>query len=1056
MRSFAVFICWALLLVVSAIAQTDQATLRGTATDPTGAVVVNAKIELVNTGTNIARSVLTGENGDFELPYIDPGAYKLSASAPGFRVFVAEDILLFARETRRLNINFEVGGTGSEITVNAGAAVIATEGSQITASVTHDAWVDGPTSISTGFPQTYMNLLPNMQVMQGGTGLTFAGHAQGQASQSLDGVVHDGSYDLVQNMNDFNDMEVVAAGNSAEYARVGTIAMSGRSGANQLHGRLDADAINSALNARSTFSPTKTPSKTWAGYAELSGPIRRNKTFFYASYTMQRIPATTFYTSNVPTLQMRNGDFTWSANTIKDPLTGMPFPGNVLPPSRVNTTSAKVQSQYLPVPNLGSPSSRTQNLGWTWPWTSDLYKWDAVTDRVDHHFNDKNTLFGRYTNRITPYALAGPLPDVGAWTRSRYHHAVVVNDTHIFSPHLVNTARWGWLKDYIVDGNEEDGLVPKTGQSVVQAIGLQGVNPKNYSQMGFPTMAITGITTLSSNSGGVSLGRRDLTYTDNLTFTRGRHVMKFGGELKTYRDYNSVISSDVYGNFSFNGQLSGEPYADFLLGHPFTSTLLNPLVPRVRHSYELGIFWTDTFKVNSRLSVDYGLRWDYFGATNYDDGLLYNWDPATGNVIVPQSKLSAISPLWDPKINTVAGSPIPGSKKANFGPRVGVAYQLQKDLVLRGGYGLYTETLGNFARAGCTIGQPCSIYPSGGPFQISQTYTNNLQPLFSFPNPFPSRTANIPSQNITGIPTDTSNGRIHQFNVSVEKQVGSVGLRLSYIGSRDKGLNYGMNINKPQPSLIPFTQSRRPNPQFVNATYYYSDGQAKYDSMQIEAKRRMGHVTFDVYYTLANSMNNTSDLENPYNHLMWSRDSLISRQRAVGNVTYDVPLRPTSSGVLNHVIGGWKANWITVLNTGQYFSPSFSGSDPSNTNTSGGLPDRIGNGNLPPGDRKNWQWFDASAFVVPQPGHFGNSGANVLEGPGTAVHHASLLKNFQLTERFRLTFIALGTDIFNTPCYGFPYSNISVPGQVGHVYTAGFYWGANGGRSVSFKLRLDF
>jgi hypothetical protein len=161
-------------------------------------------------------------------------------------------------------------------------------------------------------------------------------------------------------------------------------------------------------------------------------------------------------------------------------------------------------------------------------------------------------------------------------------------------------------------------------------------------------------------------------------------------------------------------------------------------------------------------------------------------------------------------------------------------------------------------------------------------------------------------------------------------------------------------------------------------------------------------------------------------------------------------------GVVNLILGGWQTNWIAVFQTGQFFTPSFSGSDPSNTNTSGGLPDRIADGNYPPENRKTYNYFDASAFKAPPAGRFGNSGVNILEAPGSNLHHLSVVKQFSLTERIRLVYLANFTDIFNTPRYNAPFSNISVPAQVGQVSSVGSYWGNDSGRRISMRLRLEF
>src|SRR5207247_5522040 len=219
---------------------------------------------------------------------------------------------------------------------------------------------------------------------------------------------------------------------------------------------------------------------------------------------------------------------------------------------------------------------------------------------------------------------------------------------------------------------------------------------------------------------------------------------------------------------------------------------------------ERGIDMQDSFEVNSRTRIELGLRWDRFGRTDYEDGLIYNWDRKTGSVIVPAGAMKAVSPLYPTdRIKLAAGDAHQHPSGRNFAPRIGVAYRpFGANFVVRGGYGIYTETIGRFARA-----------QGGGPFQISETFFNSIQngqALFAMPNPFPAGAGSIASQSVSGFDPQTRNGRIHQFNFTVERQFRDIGVRLSYLGSRSRGLNYNAGINKPQPSLIPFVQNRRP------------------------------------------------------------------------------------------------------------------------------------------------------------------------------------------------------------------------------------------------------
>ncbi len=1052
-----------LVLCGTVFGQGEMSTVRGTVTDPSGAVVPSVTIELTNTATNTSRKTVSSANGDYEIPYVPLGTYKLTASATGFKNFVAGDIVIRARELRRIDVVLALGSVGTEVTVSdTGAQLIATEGSQVANGFSTDAFVDSPLSQSF-FPQAYMTTLPNIQTAQGGWTLRFAG--QSQVVENLDGVTSDGSVNLVQNMNDFEDLQVVAVNNSAEYSRVAQFSMAGKSGTNLFHGKVYYDVINSALQARNYFNPVKVPYKEHRGGANISGPVIKDKLFFYFGYSLVRIPSSSFYNRNVATLKMRSGDFSDYLTqakpvTIKDPLTGLPFPGNIIPTNRINAVSQKTQDLYIPKPNQGLANSTNQNYGFMFPHPTDLYRWDSHTDRMDWRISEKNTLFGRYINRETPYILNGSFENLGTWTRQRKHHSIVANDTHVFSPNLVNSFNWGWIKDYYIDDDTTGGYTPQTGDQAVSAIGLQGVNPKGYKAGGFPYMTFVGLQQLFQQPGGVNLDQNVFQFTESMTWSKGKHVIKWGSDLRLFRDHNFGIPTGTYGQFSFNGSLTGVDYADFLLGLPYSSTRLDPVTDRRQKAYEWGLFITDTFKVTRRLTLDYGLRWDYFPPSQYEDGLQYNWDPTSGNVIVSPEAKSKISPLYSPKITIATGQVVPNASKTNFRPRIGAAYRLQEGFVIRGGYGQYTESLGNFFRA-----------QGAGPFQISETYYNSVTngaAFLSFPNPFPSSlaTATIPSQSVSGYPLDTSHGVIHQFNLSLEKEIGKWGVRLSYIGSRSKGLNYSVGLNKPQASLTPFTADRRPWSQFVGASYTYSDGEATYNSGQIEVQRKMGAFLFDAHYTLASNLNNMTNTEDPYNHLWWGRDNYTSRHRVVINATYDLPVGKgrkylaSAPSIVNQVIGGWQLGIISYFQSGQYFTPSFSGSDPSNTNTSGGRPDRIADGNYSPDQRERTKWFDASAFTVPAAGRYGNSGANILEGPGMNLQHLSMIKDFPIHERLKAVFQCMLTNVANHPIFDFPQSNITATSSVARLYqlresgTGGREMA--GPRNVQLRLRIEF
>ena len=368
--------------------------------------------------------------------------------------------------------------------------------------------------------------------------------------------------------------------------------------------------------------------------AEISGPAIRNRTFFFFSWSGQRWPSSTFYPLTVPTAKMRTGDFSELLNTakpvaIKDPLTGEPFPNNVIPASRQNATSLAILQQYLPAPNLGGSGALANNYGFLFPYPTDLFTWNSYQYRVDHKLTEKNTIWARLLTSKPLYVLAGTYPAF-TWTRVRDSLTLVVEDTHLFSPGLVNTARFGLYRPNIIDGGDVNGTTPIKGDQAVKALGIQGVNPQNLSAMGFPRIDISGYSSLREQPGGINQINKNWDYADSLTWATGRHVFKFGGDFRYLTNFSGLVPEGAYGYFTFNGNFSNYGFSDFLLGAPFSSLRLNPLTNRTQLDNETGLYVQDAFKVNSRLTLDLGLRWERFGAANYDDGLVYNWDPDHG------------------------------------------------------------------------------------------------------------------------------------------------------------------------------------------------------------------------------------------------------------------------------------------------------------------------------------------------------------------------------------------------------------------------------------------
>src|SRR5450631_2329775 len=590
-----------------ATAQTGFSALRGNVTDASGAVVTGAQVTVTEPATGVlVRSAVSDAQGNFEFPNLKPGTYEVKSEMQGFKAFVAKDVVLDAGQTRRLDIRFSVGSATEMVEVQAGAAVINTEGGTISGQFDGLKVADTPLIDTYPSPLALFATLPGVQ--GNGWDLKISGQDSSQQSIQSDGVSNDRAGEQSTTSKFFQEATVTMVNAPADTSRVVAYNLTSKRGENQFHGMVYYQHFNAGLNANPHPQTKRTGYIQHDWQAELAGPIWKNHTFFYVSWYEQLIPLGSFNFATVPTQAMWNGDFT-GLPAITDPQTGQPFPNNKIPANRISPVSAAVQ-QYYPLPNTGDPNVLNfNNFGWTHPYNSQNYRGDWPFFRIDHNLTSKNSIFVRWLQRKTPFVLPGGLPST-FWTRLRDHRQTVVADTHVFSSKVINTFRFGYSTDFIQDGAPEAGQKPLDGGDVIAKIGLQGVNPSGYNVAGVPTMSISGISSFSGVNGGVKNDDRTFSYEDSLTWEKGRHILKFGGEVSAFKFHSGVVPD--YGSFTFNGSFTGgnlgSGFADFLLGLPFLSSRSDPFVNRTLTNKELGFYVMDTFKVTPRLTLDYGLR----------------------------------------------------------------------------------------------------------------------------------------------------------------------------------------------------------------------------------------------------------------------------------------------------------------------------------------------------------------------------------------------------------------------------------------------------------------
>ncbi|HSB18307.1 MAG TPA: hypothetical protein VLE22_27900, partial [Bryobacteraceae bacterium] len=773
---------------------------------------------------------------------------------------------------------------------------------------------------------------------------------------------------------------------------------------------------------------------------------------------------------------------------IVDPLTNIPFQDNIIPPERISAVSKKIQDTLFPLPNFGPPGLEAANYRQQFPGTTGFTRFNQFDIRGDYNFSSRDVVFARVSWRRMPLDYTDLVPTIGKVTQRRYGHSAVASWNHTFSPSVVNEFRTG------VTYHRNSYYLDVIGSDLIQQWGIRGTTVTGINDA--PIVRIDPVTYVDYDDYDDSYYNNPsatFQWIDNLSWTQGRHFVKFGVDVIRDRLNETFITSLVYGGYNFTGVWSGFGYADFLLGIPQTSELAVPLPARNLRATTAGLYIQDQFKVNRKLTLNYGLRWELMRPFSHTKGAIYSFNPQTGALVIPDEGAAQVNPYFPANIRvetaSEAGYPansLLDSHNGYFQPRFGFAYKpfVAGNTVIRGGYGIY----------GNLVYRPMARTMGGGPFSGSATFINDIvdgAPLFQFPEPFlPSAIGAAGTQNVQGKNPHMKLPYTQQWNLTVEQQVREVGFRVSYVGSRSVSLIYNRNLNLLAPSTTPFSASRRPYPQYNQVIWSDNGGSEFYSGLEVSATKRQGkNLTFGAGWTWARDLTDTQDsggggssysgqvIQNQFDRRAErANNGLVLRHRAFGYAIYLLPFGrgqrflATAHPVVDAVLGGWQTSWSVNLQSGQYFTPSFSGFDPSNTRTFGGRPDRIGNGNLPTGDRTIERWFDASAFKVPgcpddnpvcqEPanvGRFGNSGLNVLEGPGVANLDFALAKSFHFTEKSRLQLMVNMVNALNHPNFAVPRANISSRGTVGTISSmARVLNGLPAVRQVDLGLRLEF
>ena len=1014
------------ILISVASAQTVRGVISGVTIDARKAAVSSVSIAVLNEETGEKRTTTTDSHGDFTVAGLLPGKYRVEADGKGFSRY-GSILTLEVDQDIRLEIVLQVGADSVDVTA---APALLRQDSSALGGVIENRLIVGLPLDGRNFYELSLLLpgvVPPAQGSAGSVRGAFTINVNGAREDSNDFLL-DGAYNGDPKLNGvgvtspvdaIREFEVATSTYDTSFGRNagGQINVVTRSGGNQLHGTLYEFFRNGAMGDKNYFAPSDRPAPKYQRNqfgGVLGGPIKKNRTFFFADYEGTRLAAGETLVTNVPTALERVGNFSKSAVPAIDPTTGQPIPGGALPSYYLNPIGLAIAALY-PLPNRNVAGANYVSS------PSQFDNQNHFDVRLDHTLSHADNLFFRYSfvddTFFDPFGGTGysAVPNYGLNIPSRSQNTSL-GETHTFTPSLINEVRIGFNRVSNGDYQQNQGI------SVNHKVGLPelSTNPRDW---GLSLISINGYSPLGNEYTSPEHGTTN-TYQvgDNATWTRGRHLVKFGFDSRILQQ-NAYRDVQSRGFIDFTGLLLGNALEELLLGAPTESggATMNNSEHLRTHSYDF--FVHDTWRVRPDFTVTLGLRYEYNspGVDAQNRANVYN--PATGT-------LAAVG---------VNGFPRAGynADLNNFAPQIGLAWSPggSGKTVIRAAYGIHYD------QSSLATGE--GLYFSAPYYNLNVYYP--IQGLYnlSLSNPFPSNFPYPYPASATAFERGLRTPYIQQWNFGIQRQLGKSRVaEIAYVGSKGTRLIDSRDINQGQPSTNP--NNLRPNYYFSDVDIIESQGNSIYHSLQARFEQRLQKgLSALASYTYAKSIDDASGFftttgdpnfpQNSYNlSAERGRSDFDIRQRFTLSYAYDLPI---ATG--HRWLGGWQSFGVLTFQTGTPFTVALLANN-NNANTgfsnlgygANNRPNVVGNPHL--ANPSAQEWFNTAAFAVAPYGTFGNAGRNILDGPGLATVNFSIVKNTRATERLTIQFRAEFFNLLNRTNFNLPDNFVGSPtfGQI--------------------------